>query len=350
MQQRIDGLASKLREYDGPPLRLMEVCGTHTAAISKLGIASLLPDSIRLISGPGCPVCVTPAGYIDALCALAKRDDTTVLTFGDMLRVPGRKTSLMEAQAEGGSLRMMYSPMEAVRLAQAQPERRFVVAALGFETTLPLYALLVRRLQAEGVGNVRLLSQLKALLPCLCWLCDHDPAIHGFIGPGHVSAILGAEAYGPFCETYRRPVAIAGFGYEHLVIALHDLISQITKGRHRARNFYPSVVLPKGNEKAQRLIGEFFVPKASPWRGMGEIPGSGYGLAPAYAAFEEPMNWAEEDQDPAGCRCASVILGRCAPRDCPLFGKTCTPENPVGPCMVSSEGTCGIWYQTDRMR
>ena len=350
MQATVESLAAGLRNYRGRPIRLMEVCGTHTAAIAKQGVASLLPESIHLVSGPGCPVCVTPGGYIDALCQAALEKDTTVLTFGDMMRVPGGRGSLMEAKARGGSVEMMYSPTDALRHAKAQPGRTFIVAALGFETTLPLYALLIRRLKAENIRNVRLFTQLKALMPCLRWLCEKDAAIDGFLGPGHVSAILGADAYRPFCERYRVPLAVAGFGYEHLVIAIHDLVTQISQGKHEARNFYPNVVSAAGNEKAQALIREFFVLEPSRWRGMGEVPGSGYGLAPAYGEFDAGLSILREEAEPPGCLCADVIIGRATPKECPMFGTVCLPQTPVGPCMVSSEGSCGIWYQHHRDR
>ncbi len=350
MPTTIESLAAEIRGYRGRPIRLMEVCGTHTAAISKQGVASLLPEQVRLVSGPGCPVCVTPGGYIDALCRAALEKNTTVLTFGDMLRVPGGQGSLMEARARGGSVEMLYSPMDALGHAKAQPGRTFILAALGFETTLPLYALLIRRLKAENIRNVRLFPQLKALIPCLHWLCQKDAAIDGFLGPGHVSAILGAEAYRSFCERYRVPLTVAGFGYEHLVAAIHDLLTQIAQGKHEARNLYPSVVTDQGNEKAQALIREFFVLEPSRWRGMGEVPASGYGLAPAYGEFDAGLPILEDGQEPPGCLCAEVIIGRATPKECPLFGTACLPQSPVGPCMVSSEGSCGIWHQHHRAR
>lgn len=350
MQATLEGIAAAIRNYKGRPIKLMEVCGTHTAAISRQGVASLLPEGISLVSGPGCPVCVTPGGYIDTLCRAALADKTTVLTFGDMMRVPGSEGSLMEAKARGGSVEMMYSPMDALRRAKAQPERTFLIAALGFETTLPMYGLLLERLREERIDNVRLFPQLKALIPCLNWLCQRDPDIDGFLGPGHVSAILGPDAFGPISERYRVPMAIAGFGYEHLVVALHDLITQVSQGRHEVRNFYPSAVLPQGNEKAQALIARCFVPQDSLWRGMGEVPDSGYGLAPEFAEYEAKLPMGQSTKEPPGCLCANVIIGRAIPTQCPMFGKTCLPENPVGPCMVSSEGSCGIWYQNRRAR
>lgn len=350
MNNAMRGLEAVIRGYDGPPLRLMEVCGTHTHQISHFGIPSLFPENLELISGPGCPVCVTSAGYIDRAAEIAMRPDVTLLSFGDMLRVPGHETSLQKAKAAGASVLLMYSPMDVVKRAQADPDRLFYVTAVGFETTLPLYALLVERLRAEGIENVRLLVAVKALMPGLTWICENSPGIDGFIGPGHVSAILGYGAYAALCEKHRLPMAVAGFGYEHLIAAIADLIRQAGRGQSEVHNLYPSAVTREGNLKALSLIERCFVRGPTVWRGLGAIDGSGYRLAPAFARYDAGSFDDGERPDPPGCLCGRVIIGRAKPVDCPHYGGACTPQSPIGPCMVSSEGACGIWHANARVK
>lgn len=349
MENKLDSMIEAIRFYEGPPIRLMEVCGTHTHSISKFGIPALFPENISLISGPGCPVCVTPAGYIDRAAELSLVPGCTVLSYGDMIRVPGSRTSLLKAKAEGGSVILMYSPMEALECARREPDRMFFVTAVGFETTLPVYALLIRRLMEENIKNVRLLTAVKALMPALTWICENNPDIQGFIGPGHVSAVLGWGCYGPLCQKYAIPMAVAGFGYEHIVAAIYDLMIQLTRGMCEVHNLYPSTVTKEGNQDALRIIDEFFERKPSIWRGLGEIAGSGYCLKPEYALYDAG-SFESDDREIAGCLCGKVITGRVRPVDCRFFGSACTPENPKGPCMVSSEGTCGIWLRNARTR
>lgn len=341
----IEQFAQTMRTYDGPPIRLMEVCGTHTHSIFEYGIHDMLSPKITLISGPGCPVCVTPANYIDRAAELAKRDGWTLCTFGDMMRVPGEHGSLLNAKACGGNVRILYSPMDALSWAAAEPRRTFAIAAVGFETTLPVYALLMERLLTSGLTNVRLLTSLKAIVPALHWICESDPAIDGFLGPGHVSAILGSAAYEPLCSMYHIPLAVAGFGYEQIVVAIHDLLMQLQTGTCEAHNLYPSAVSREGNIRALQLIDQYFVPKAVDWRGLGEIAASGYALRSEFEHFDAGSHIeAGETPEHNGCQCGQVITGRISPNDCPNFGTACTPVSPLGPCMVSAEGTCGIWY------
>ena len=278
--------AAMLRAYDSPPIRLMEVCGTHTHNLFRYGVRSLLPAGIRLVSGPGCPVCVTPAGYIDRAAELCRQPGYTLCTFGDMLRVPGEGGNLLEAKAAGGDVRMMYSPLDVLRWAEAEPHRTFVVAAVGFETTLPVYALLLERLRERGLRNVRLLTSLKAILPALTWICESQPEIDGFLGPGHVSTILGSEAYAPLCAKYRKPLAVGGFTYPLILAALCDLVSQLERGTCAAHNLYPQAVEARGNERALALIDRYFTLAPSVWRGLGEIDASGYVLRPEYALYD----------------------------------------------------------------
>jgi hydrogenase expression/formation protein HypD len=338
--------ADILRAYNGPPLRLMEVCGTHTHAIFEYGIRAMLPPGIELVSGPGCPVCVTPAAYIDRAADLALQNGHVLCTFGDMLRVPGERDNLLEAKASGGDVRMMVSPMDVLSWAAAEPRRTFVVAAVGFETTLPVYALLAERLAERNIRNVRLLCSLKAIVPALQWICESELELDGFLGPGHVSAIIGSDAYAALCARYRKPLAVGGFTYEQILAALCDLIDQTRRGTCEAHNLYPSAVTAQGNPRALSLIGRVFTLAPSAWRGLGTIDASGYVLRPEYAQFDAGAWEAGVDQEAeAGCLCGQVIIGRASPADCPNYGAACTPASPLGPCMVSREGTCSAWYE-----
>ncbi len=334
-----------IKAYDGPPVRLMEVCGTHTHSIFQYGIRGLLPPNITLVSGPGCPVCVTPAGFIDRAAELALQGGWTLCTFGDMMRVPGEKGNLLDAKASGGDVRVMYSPMDALRWAAREPERTFAVAAVGFETTIPAYALLLERLAAENVDNVRLLTALKAMPPALNWICENDPAVDGLIGPGHVSVITGSDAFAPLCACYRIPLAVGGFEYEQILAAIADLLSQLKSGLCQAHNLYPEAVTKQGNLRAQALMDRYFTLANTTWRGLGEIEASGYELRPEFERFSADA-WRADDGhgEKAGCLCGRVIMGRAEPRECPNFGTLCTPATPLGPCMVTAEGACGVWY------
>jgi hydrogenase expression/formation protein HypD len=337
--------ADTLRAYDGPPIRLMEVCGTHTHSIFEYGIRALLPPGITLISGPGCPVCVTPAGYIDRAAELSQQSGHALCTFGDMLRVPGEHGNLLEAKACGGDVRMMVSPMDVLKWATDEPNKTFVVAAVGFETTLPIYALLIERLEEKGIDNVRLLTSLKAIQPALQWICESQPDIHCFLGPGHVSAILGSNAYAPLCARYHKPLAVGGFTCGQILAALCDLVGQLERGTAESHNLYPQAVTALGNERALALIDRYFVRKPSVWRGLGTIDASGYLFRPAFTRFDAGAWVAGGDREAsAGCLCGQVITGRVSPPACPNFGGACTPLTPLGPCMVSHEGTCGVWY------
>ncbi|SHI17717.1 hydrogenase expression/formation protein HypD [Sporobacter termitidis DSM 10068] len=335
-----------IREYSGPPLRFMEVCGTHTDSIFRSGLRDVLPETIRLISGPGCPVCVTPGGYIGAACRLSREDNNVLCTFGDMMRVPGTAGSLAEARAQGGRVRIVYSPMEVLDLAEKAPDLTFYMTAVGFETTLPIYALMLEEMCRRNIKNVRFLTAVKAILPALRWICAGGHAIDGFIGPGHVSAIIGADAYREISGDFGVPVAVAGFEYEHLAAALWDLVNQCRAGSAAVHNLYPNVVTPSGNTAALTLIDKYFVKADTAWRGLGVIEGSGYVLRPAFAEYSAGDWDADSDiSEPPGCLCGSVIIGASAPTDCPFFGTRCTPLDPVGPCMVSAEGACGIYYR-----
>jgi hydrogenase expression/formation protein HypD len=347
-----EDVLSYLRNYRGPQIRIMEVCGTHTAAIFKSGLPSLLPAGIRLISGPGCPVCVTPAAYVDRCVAYALRPDCVVYSFGDMLKVPGGRRSLADVRGEGGRVEMIYSPLEVIRRAQEAPETLHVIAAVGFETTAPAYALTLEEAEARGLTNIRLLTALKSAIPALEWVAENEESIDGFICPGHVSVVTGARAFAQLAERYGRPVVVAGFEGEHVLAAVYRIVRAAEERRAGGepapalQNLYPSAVRAEGNVRARRLVEKYFERGAAVWRGLGEIADSGFYLREAYARFDGGSRDLGADAAlPAGCRCGDVITGRIDPGGCPMFGGACDPVRPLGPCMVSAEGACGIWYQ-----
>lgn len=332
-------MRSFLSKYDGPELRLMEICGSHTAAIAKNGIKEILSPSIRLISGPGCPVCVTPTAYVDRAIALAKRENTCLVTFGDLMRVPGSKETLSAAKGAGAAVEMVYAPSDVIALAKKEPGTVFVFAAIGFETTTPVYALLVEELLREKVTNVKLLTALKTMPEAVTYLLDNGAGLQGFLAPGHVCAVTGSEVFAPLAKKYGIPFAVAGFSGEELLAALCGLVCM--RGEGIVRNFYPSVVTPEGNRKAGILTERYFEKTDASWRGLGMIAGSGLMLRKEYAAFDAgSANLHEDRQQNPACRCGQVLTGKSAPSDCPLFGKRCTPLTPQGACMVSEEGSC----------
>lgn len=344
---KAEDLIQYLRDYDGREIKIMEICGTHTASIFKSGIRSLLSPKIKLISGPGCPVCVTPAAYIDRCIEYAQKEGHVLLTFGDMMKVPGAKGSLSQAKGEGARVELMYAPMEAVAKAAENPDLTYVIAAVGFETTAPAYALTLDDAQARGVKNIRLLTALKTVLPALEWISRHEEGIDGFLCPGHVSVIIGSEVYEKLASAYRRPFAVAGFEPEHILAAIYDIVRRLEGSpKGGVHNLYTNAVRSQGNKKAQAIIAKYFVPGPAMWRGLGRIEGSGLYLREAYADYEGGSRGLDRDIElPPSCRCGEVIVGRVQPDQCPMFGKSCTPLNPYGPCMVSSEGACGIWYR-----
>lgn len=346
---RIDELVSFLSAYDGEPIKLMEVCGTHTAAISENGIPSLLSPSIKLITGPGCPVCVTVSSYIDRLIALSEAPGTVVVSFGDLLRVKGSDgRSLREIQGAGARVQMVYSPFEMLELAEADRKTTFVFAAVGFETTAPLYALLLKEAIERGIENIRLLTALKTMPAVVERLAADAGAsgITGFIAPGHVCTVMGSDLFKPIAERYQIPFAVAGFGGESLIAAIYALVKLRKQGE--VVNFYREAVDSGANAQTLALLDEYFEPCTAAWRGMGTIEGSGLRLKAKYARFDAGSALADRDVMPKGCHCGEVISGKCSPDRCPLFGKICTPEKPVGACMVSTEGGCFHYFVNQR--
>ena len=350
--ERISLLAGELEgKRDGRQLALMEVCGTHTVAIAKSGIREVLPRSIRLISGPGCPVCVTANADLDRIIAATRLPGVTVATFGDMMRVPGSSTSMLERRAEGASIEVVYSPLDALALATKYPEQQIVFIGVGFETTTPLIAATVKRAKAAGAKNFSVLTAHKRVTPALDALAnDPDLALDGLILPGHVSAIIGSKPYRFLPERYGIPSVIAGFEPVDLLLAIAGLLEQILEGEPRVEIAYGRVVHEQGNVDACAAIDEVFAVSDATWRGLGSIPDSGHELDDAYASYDANRRFnleelTEPTREPKGCRCDNVLRGIMPPNECPLFGKACTPVKPVGPCMVSSEGSCAAYYK-----
>lgn len=338
-EEKLEEIISFLRNYDGPEMNIMEVCGSHTAAIAKNGIQGMLSPKLHLVSGPGCPVCVTPSAYIDRLIELATTEDACIVTFGDLLRVPGSQKSLSMIKGEGARVEMVYSPMDVIKLAKADPNTNFVFAAVGFETTAPVYALLMEGLIKEKLNNVKLLTALKTMPEAIDFLCKNDAPVQGFLAPGHVCVITGSKLFEPVATSYQIPFGVAGFEGEEILLALYAIVKAYGQGR--VMNLYPSVVRENGNEKAQKLINTYFTKADACWRGMGIIEGSGRLLKEEYVNFDAgSKNLNEDVKKNKGCRCDQVLMGKLSPEECPLFGKVCTPLNPQGACMVSTEGCC----------
>lgn len=331
--------------------RLMEVCGTHTMAIAKSGIRSMLPEKVKLLSGPGCPVCVTPPQVIDAVLELAMGPEITIATYGDMVRVPGSRPgdSLQRRRALGAKLLVVYSPVDAVEYAKENPDREVVFLGVGFETTAPGTAAAVLTAKEEKVKNFSVLSMLKTVEPALRALMKtEDFKVQGFLCPGHVGTIIGEKGFAFLPEEYQMPAVIAGFEPEDILLSIYLLLRQIAEGRPRVENQYKRAVSPKGNVLAQNMIGRCLEPRADLWRGLGRIENSGLGFRAEFSDFDAEKKFSiryGEETGPNACRCGDVICGRISPSRCPMFGKRCTPEDPVGPCMVSSEGACAAAYK-----
>ncbi|MCQ4638343.1 hydrogenase formation protein HypD [Anaerovorax odorimutans] len=333
-----------LKAYDGPEIKLMEVCGTHTASIFKNGIRSLISPRIKLISGPGCPVCVTPTAYIDKCIEYAQKENHVLLTFGDMMKVPGTEGSLSDMKGKGAKVELMYSPFEAVEKAQADPGTTYVIAAVGFETTAPAYALMMQQALEKGVKNIRLVTALKTVIPALTWICENQKDIDGFICPGHVSVIIGSKPYEQLAEKYGKPFVVAGFEAEHILAVIYDIVRQLEKKEAKVKNLYTNAVRDEGNAKALAVLETYFKPGPAMWRGLGIIPDSGLYLKDDF--YDGGSRGLVKDMElPEGCRCGDVIVGKINPDQCPMFKTQCSPMKPFGPCMVSAEGACGIWYR-----
>ena len=343
------GLIETIHRLAPEHATLMEVCGTHTVAIARNGIRDLMPEGLRLASGPGCPVCVTCNRDIDTVIALARIPNVTITTFGDMTRVPGSTSSLLAEQAAGRSVEIVYSPLDALAFAKAHPEREVVFVGVGFETTTPLVAMAIKRAKAMGLSNFTVFAAHKNM-PGALELLVGDPTLEldALILPGHVSTIIGAEPYRFLAEKYGIPGVITGFEPVDVLQGIAMLVRQLHEGRVEVEIAYARGVMPEGNPVALAAIDEVFETCTATWRGLGDIPGSGYRIRDEFADFDAVRRFepdVEPTRDPKGCRCGDVLRARIAPNECPLFRTVCTPENPVGPCMVSSEGSCAAYYR-----
>jgi hydrogenase expression/formation protein HypD len=342
-------LVKKLRKFNSSKVNVMEVCGTHTMAIFRYGIRSILPENINLISGPGCPVCVTPQSYIDIALELASRKDVIITTFGDMLRVPGKKSSLLKKKAEGSDVRIVYSPMDAINIAKNNPQKKIVFLSVGFETTTPMTALTAIEAKKVNINNLFFLTAHKIVPPAMEALVqDKELNLDGFLLPGHVSAIIGTKPYEFLSEKYNIPAVVSGFEPTDILQGMNTLIQMIYNKQHKIANDYKRIVRTEGNTKAVEFLDKVFDVVDTRWRGIGLIPGSGYSFNKEYEEFDAlkhfDIEYEEYDGSP-GCRCGEILKGKITPLQCPLFKKACTPENPVGSCMVSSEGTCAAFYK-----
>ncbi|MFW5739458.1 MAG: hydrogenase formation protein HypD [Myxococcota bacterium] len=329
----------------------MEVCGTHTMAIYRHGIRQLLPPNVRLLSGPGCPVCVTPNAYLDRAVALARQPGFIITTFGDMMRVPGSTSSLQQERAQGADVRVVYSALDALDLARNEPSRQVVFLGVGFETTAPTVAATVEAAASQRVQNFSVLSAAKVIPPALGALVA-DPALRldGFLCPGHVSVILGTEPYEPLAKDHRLPCVVAGFEALDVLQALMMLLEQRASAQARVEIAYRRAVTPQGNPVARKILDRVFEVSDSGWRGLGVLPASGLALRQAYRAHDAARF--EVDVEPTrehpGCACGDILRGIKTPFDCKLFGGVCTPDRPQGACMVSSEGTCSAAFRYGR--
>lgn len=348
--QGLERLVTAIGDPNLPSMRLMEVCGTHTMALARTGVRQLLPPQVQLISGPGCPVCVTPASVMDEVLRLAALRGVILTTYGDLMRVPGSKPGfdLRQQKALGADIQVVYSPMDALELAQSHPAKQVIFLGVGFETTAPGTALAVLEAQRRGLTNFSLLCLLKATPPALRALLEQeDFGVDGFLCPGHVATILGANAFAFLPRDYQKPAVVAGFEAGDLVASLHLLIQQVKGHTPKLENEYTRAVSPEGNPMAQQVMAQVLEPKDDIWRGLGELPQSGFALRKEFAPFDAATRFGfspAAQSAPSPCRCGDVICGRIGPRQCPLFGHICNPDNPVGPCMVSGEGACAAAY------
>lgn len=347
-RQYLDRLTQLARQLDRR-LAFMEVCGTHTVNAFRSGLHSLMPPNVTLLSGPGCPVCVTAQGDIDALIDLAFSARATICTYGDMLRVTGTRGSLEQARSAGAKVRVVYSAMDAVKHAAQHPDEQVVFAAVGFETTAPATAAAILAAHAQHLANFTALASHKLIIPAMHALLSSGRVnIDGFLCPGHVSIVIGADAYLPIVRQYQMPCVIAGFEDIQIAQGLARLVEIVASGEASLDNLYTEAVTPAGNLVAQKLLDKVFEPTDVAWRALGRLPGSGLAIRAEFSNYDAAARFGVVPSDapePNGCRCGDVITGRCTPIECRLFARACTPTSPVGPCMVSSEGTCAAWFK-----
>jgi hydrogenase expression/formation protein HypD len=350
----IRGLTAGISRTRTQPLQIMEVCGGHTHSIFRYGIQQMLPDELEFVHGPGCPVCVLPMGRVDDCVALAERPEVIFTTFGDAMRVPGSRKSLLKAKADGADVRMVYSPLDALAIARKHPEREVVFFGLGFETTMPSTALTVIEARRQGIRNFSLFCNHITIVPTIKAILDSpDLRLDGFLGPGHVSMVIGTTIYEFVARHYRKPITIAGFEPLDVLHALWMVLKQIAEGRCEVENQYGRVVPEQGNPRALAAINEVYeLREFFEWRGLGSIDHSGVRLRETYAEYDAERKFGVPNvriADPKACQCGEVLKGVIKPRQCKVFGTACTPETPLGSLMVSSEGACAAYYNYGRI-
>ncbi len=347
----VQDLARRLLAMAPEPATIMEVCGTHTMSVARFGLKMLLPPGVRLISGPGCPVCVTSQQDLDGFLALGDQPGVVLATFGDMIRVPGSRTSLDRQRAAGADVRIVYSPFDAVEIARQEPDKQIVFFGVGFETTMPATALAILTAAAGNLENFSVLSVHKTMPAALrALLSSGDLRVSGLLLPGHVSAIVGAASYDFIPQEFNLACAVTGFEPLDILLGVEALLTQLQTSDIHVANAYKRAVSAPANPKAQQVLAEVFLPVDAEWRGLGLIPGSGVSIQPHLSRFDASIRFAPvlaQVPPPIAtpCRCGEVLRGILPPPDCPLFGKTCTPSQPIGPCMVSSEGACAAAYR-----
>lgn len=342
-------IINRIKKLNLKKIRLMEVCGTHTMSIFKSGIRTLLPDNIQLVSGPGCPVCVTTRSEIDSFIELAKRDDVIIATFGDLARTPGSQSSLQKQRANGGDIRIVYSSFDALEIARKNPDKKIIFLGVGFETTAPTTAVSILSAINMNINNYFVFSVHKLTFPVLLHLLEAGHLqIDGFLLPGHVAVITGTKTYLPLVEKYHIPCAAAGFEPVDILKSILLLARQIAADSAKLENGYERAVTFEGNKKAKKIMYDVFEKVDAAWRGIGTIPESGLRLRKEFAEFDAQRVFnvkVYNSKEPEGCMCGEILSGLKTPPECPLYKKACTPLNPIGPCMVSSEGTCAAYYR-----
>ena len=345
-------LLEELKKSVTKPLRVMEVCGSHTMAIFRNGLRSILPEGMELVSGPGCPVCVTSASHMDAFIAMAERPDVRVTIFGDLFRVPGTHTSLAQASSRGATVDIVYSPMDALEIAINNPHQLVVFLGVGFETTTPGIAATIMVAKTRNIKNFVVFSTQKTMpAPMEALLSDPNLKIDGLLCPGHVSSIIGTGAWEPMAKKYNLACVVGGFETADLLKSLILLARQIGNNDIKVENVYPRAVAWEGNLRAKKMVEEIFEPVDMDWRGLGRIPASGLKIREKYADFDAEVRLnitLPKAAEPKGCMCGNILKGMNTPRECPLFDTRCTPANPIGPCMVSTEGTCAAYHKYGR--
>jgi hydrogenase expression/formation protein HypD len=343
-------LAERIRRVSKKPVTFMEVCGGHTMAIQRFGIPSLLPDNIKLVSGPGCPVCVSSRGFIDQAIAMSRLENIIIATYGDLIRVPGSTSSLDREKAAGRDIRIVYSILDALRIAENHPDKKVVFLGIGFETTAPASAAGIIKARKDGIRNFFLLSSHKIMPPAMAALVHEGIKIDGYIAPGHVSTITGTDIYRDIPEKYGLACVISGFEPVDLLQAVLMLVLQIENNSPKVEIQYKRAVKPEGNIIAKQMMDEVFTLRDDWWRGLGILPRSGLGVNNNYSDYDAEKQIiveVESTREDKGCICGDILKGIKSPKDCKLFGKACTPDNPVGACMVSSEGACHAVYRYD---